>query len=149
MTTIKESPDTPTGKLSLAEVLAVFTRGATQSLRFTAYDGSTAGSENAVLGMDLLTPRGTTYLATAPGELGLARAYVSGDIEARGVPAGDPYELLKLMGDKGEFGRPSPRLLASIIRAVGIEHLLPAPPPPQEVLPRWRRRSEEHTSELQ
>ena len=45
MTTIKESPATPTGKLSLAEVLAVFTRGATQSLRFTAYDGSTAGSE--------------------------------------------------------------------------------------------------------
>ena len=142
MTTIKESPATPTGKLSLAEVLAVFTRGATQSLRFTAYDGSTAGSENAVLGMDLLTPRGTTYLATAPGELGLARAYVSGDIEARGVHPGDPYDLLKLLADKVEFTRPSPRLMANIIRSVGIEHLLPAPPPPQEMLPRWRRIAE-------
>ncbi|MDT5045247.1 MAG: cyclopropane-fatty-acyl-phospholipid synthase [Mycobacterium sp.] len=142
MTTIKESPDTPTGKLSLAEVLAVFTRGATQSLRFTAYDGSTAGSENAVLGMDLLTPRGTTYLATAPGELGLARAYVSGDIEARGVHPGDPYDLLKLLADKVEFTRPSPRLMANIIRSVGIERLLPAPPPPQEMLPRWRRIAE-------
>jgi cyclopropane-fatty-acyl-phospholipid synthase len=142
MTTIKESPATPTGKLSLAEVLAVFTRGATQSLRFTAYDGSTAGSENAVLGMDLLTPRGTTYLATAPGELGLARAYVSGDIEARGVHPGDPYDLLKLLADKVEFTRPSPRLMANIIRSVGIEHLLPTPPPPQEMLPRWRRIAE-------
>ena len=142
MTTIKESPATPTGKLSLAEVLAVFTRGATQSLRFTAYDGSTAGSENAVLGMDLLTPRGTTYLATAPGELGLARAYVSGDIEARGVHPGDPYDLLKLLADKVEFTRPSPRLMANIIRSVGIERLLPAPPPPQEMLPRWRRIAE-------
>ena len=117
MTTIKESATTTTGKLSLADVLAVVTGGAKQSLRFTAYDGSTAGPETAVLGMDLLTPRGTTYLATAPGELGLARAYVSGDIEARGVPPGDPYELLKLLADKVEFGRPSPRLLASIIRA--------------------------------
>src|ERR1700747_3472733 len=104
------------------------------------YDhGSSAGPKTAVLGMDLLTPRGTTYLATAPGELVLARAYVSGDIEARGVPPGDPYELLKLLADKVEFGRPSARLLASIIRSVGIEHLVPAPPPPQEALPRWRR----------
>jgi cyclopropane-fatty-acyl-phospholipid synthase len=142
MTTIKESAATTTGKLSLAEVLAVVTGGGKQPLRFTAYDGSAAGPENAALGMDLLTPRGTTYLATAPGELGLARAYVSGDIEARGVHPGDPYELLKLLADKVEFGRPSARLLASIIRSVGIEHLVPAPPPPQEALPRWRRIAE-------
>jgi cyclopropane-fatty-acyl-phospholipid synthase len=142
MTTMKESPTTTTRKLTLAEVLAVVTRGATQSLRFTAYDGSTAGSENAVLGMDLLTPRGTRYLATAPGELGLARAYVSGDIVARGVHPGDPYDLLKLLADKVEFTRPSPRLLARIIRSVGIEHLLPASPPPQEALPSWRRIAE-------
>src|ERR1700759_1033475 len=142
MTTIKESATTTTGKLSLAEVLAIVAGGAKRSLRFTAYDGSSAGPETAVLGMDLLTPRGTTYLATAPGALGLARAYVSGDIEARGVPPGDPYELLKLLADKVEFGRPSARLLASIIRSVGIEHLVPAPPPPQEALPRWRRIAE-------
>src|ERR1700731_5277541 len=99
MTTIKESATTTTGKLSLADVLAVVTGGAKQSLRFTAYDGSTAGPETAVLGMDLLTPRGTTYLATAPGELGLARAYVAGDIEARGVHPGDPYAVLKLLAE--------------------------------------------------
>jgi cyclopropane-fatty-acyl-phospholipid synthase len=141
MTTIKESAATTTGKLSLAEVLAVVT-GGKQSLRFTAYDGSAAGPENAALGIDLLTPRGTTYLATAPGELGLARAYVSGDIEVRGVHPGDLYELLKLLADKVEFSRPPARLLASIIRSVGIEHLVPAPPPPQEALPRWRRIAE-------
>ena len=80
MTTIEESAASTRGKLSLAEVLAIVTGGAKRSLRFTAYDGSSAGPETAVLGMDLLTPRGTTYLATAPGELGLARAYVSGEI---------------------------------------------------------------------
>lgn len=139
MTTTRAAATTTTGKLSLAEILAILTNGTRQSLRFTAYDGSTAGPEDAVLGLDLLTPRGTTYLATAPGELGLARAYVSGDLEARGVHPGDPYELLKLLADKLEFARPSPRVLANIIRSIGFEHLVPTAPPPQEVLPRWRR----------
>ena len=139
MTNIKELAST---KLSLAELLAVFTGGATDSLRFTAYDGSSAGAEDAALGMDLLSPRGMTYLATAPGELGLSRAYVSGDLVARGVHPGDPYELLTLLADDLEFTRPSPRLLASIVRSVGIEHLRLPPPPPQEVLPRWRRLAE-------
>jgi cyclopropane-fatty-acyl-phospholipid synthase len=139
MTTTREPPAT---KLSLAELLAVFTGGATDSLRFTAYDGSRTGAENAALGMDLLSPRGLTYLATAPGELGLARAYVAGDLEARGVHPGDPYELLKFLADNLEFTGPSPRLLASIIRSVGIAHLRPTSPPPQEVIPRWRRLAE-------
>ncbi len=139
MTTVKQ----PTAaKLSLAELLAVFTGGATDSLRFTAYDGSSAGAEDAALGMELLSPRGMAYLATAPGELGLSRAYVAGDLVARGVHPGDPYELLKLLADDLEFTRPSPRLLASIIRSVGIEHLRLPAPPPQEVLPRWRRLAE-------
>ena len=52
------------GKLSLAEILEIMAAG-DLPLRFSAYDGSKAGPENAELGLDLLTPRGTTYLATA------------------------------------------------------------------------------------
>src|SRR5579884_4402850 len=141
MTVIKESAATTSGKLSLAEILAVVS-GAKQSLRFTAYDGSSAGPEHAALGMDLRTPRGTTYLATAPGELGLARAYVSGDLELHGVHPGDPYELLKTMAEKLDFKRPSPRLLANIVRSIGVERFMPVAPPPQEALPRWRRLAE-------
>ncbi len=145
MTTVQEPEEataTTTGKFSLAEILAIFTNSSDRPLRFTAYDGSTAGPEDAELGLELLTPRGTRYLATAPGELGLARAYVSGDLEARGVHPGDPYDLLRLLADKLDFDRPPPRLLANIIRSIGIEHLLPAAPPPQEMLPRWRRLAE-------
>jgi cyclopropane-fatty-acyl-phospholipid synthase len=80
MTTFKEHSTHATDhKLSLAEILEIFATGS-QPLKFTAYDGSSAGPENATLGLDLKTPRGTTYLATAPGDLGLARAYVSGDL---------------------------------------------------------------------
>src|ERR1700742_2613550 len=142
MTTYKEQEtNAPARKLTLAEILEIFAAGQLP-LKFTAYDGSSAGPEDATIGLDLLTPRGTTYLATAPGELGLARAYVAGDIEARGVHPGDPYDVLKLLAEKVEFTRPSARPMASIIRAVGIEHLLPPAPPPQEMLPRWRRVAE-------
>lgn len=142
MTTVKQHASATNGKLSLAEILAIFTEGGGQPLRFTAYDGSSAGPDDAVLGLDLLTPRGTTYLATAPGELGLARAYVSGDLTAHGVHPGDPYELLKALADKMDFKRPSPRMLANIVRSIGLERLVPIPPPPQEALPRWRRIAE-------
>jgi cyclopropane-fatty-acyl-phospholipid synthase len=142
MTAIKDHAPAAKAKLSLAEILAIVTDGSRQPLKFTAYDGSTAGPDDAVLGLDLLTPRGATYLATAPGELGLARAYVSGDLQARGVHPGDPYELLKTLADRMNFKRPSPRVLANIVRSIGLERLVPAAPPPQETLPRWRRLAE-------
>ncbi len=84
MTTYKDRAAAPTGRLTLAEILEIVTAGEVP-LKFTAYDGSTAGPEDAVVGLDLKTPRGTTYLATSPGELGLARAYVSGDLDMLGV----------------------------------------------------------------
>jgi cyclopropane-fatty-acyl-phospholipid synthase len=141
MTTFKEQTRT-SGKLSLAQILAIFAEGSQRPLRFTAYDGSTAGADDAALGLNLLTPRGLTYLVTAPGELGLARAYVSGDLEAHGVHPGDPYELLKALTDTLDFERPPARVLADIVRSVGFGRLVPIAPPPQEVLPRWRRIAE-------
>ena len=96
MTTFSDERAT-SGKLSLAEILETFAGGGELPLKFSAYDGSSAGPDDAELGLDLLTPRGTTYLATAPGDLGLARAYVSGDLDVHGVHPGDPYELLKAL----------------------------------------------------
>lgn len=125
-------------KLSVAQILEAFAPRTGLPLRFTAYDGSTAGPADAELGLDLLTPRGTTYLATAPGELGLARAYVSGDLQARGVHPGDPYPLLKALA-AAQLRRPPARTMFDVLRSLGIEHLRPVAPPPQEALPRWRR----------
>jgi cyclopropane-fatty-acyl-phospholipid synthase len=141
MTTYKDSAQDATGRLKLAEILELIAAGNDVPLKFTAYDGSSAGPADAVVGLDLRTPRGTTYLATSPGELGLARAYVSGDVEMHGVHPGDPYELLRALADKLDFKRPSARVLANIVRSIGLEHLRPIAPP-QEALPRWRRIAE-------
>ncbi len=139
MTTFK----TPvgTGRLTLAEIIDQFAPDGELPVRFTAYDGSSAGPPDARLGLDLLTPRGTTYLATAPGDLGLARAYVSGDLDVLGVHPGDPYELLKALAS-ADLRRPPARALVGIARSLGREHLIPVAPPPQEALPRWRRFAE-------
>lgn len=125
-------------KLTLAEILGVLTDGKVP-LRFTAYDGSAIGPEDAPLGLELVAPRGATYLATAPGDLGLARAYIAGDLRATGVHPGDPYELLRTMADELQFRRPPAATLATIGRSLGLEHLRPVAPPPQEAKPRWRR----------
>ncbi len=144
MTTFKDQPDSTdkTGRLTLAEILEILAAGDDLPLKFTAYDGSSAGPVDAEMGLDLRTPRGTTYLATAPGELGLARAYVSGDVEVQGVHPGDPYDLLRALAEKLNFKRPSARVMANIVRSIGFEHLVPIAPPPQEALPRWRRVAE-------
>src|SRR5882757_3240045 len=119
MTTIRDQTGAPVRRLTLAEILEIFAAGQLP-LKFTAYDGSTAGPDDAVLGLDLRTPRGTTYLATAPGELGIARAYVAGDLQMCGVHPGDPYDLLISLADGVEFKRPSARVLANVVRSIGV-----------------------------
>ncbi|MBG6058777.1 cyclopropane-fatty-acyl-phospholipid synthase [Cryobacterium sp. MP_M5] len=126
------------GKLTLAQILEILA-GGRLPLRFTAYDGSAAGPPDAPLGLDLKTPRGTTYLATGRGDLGLARAYIAGDLEVHGVHPGDPYELLKALAGELVFKLPPPRVAANIIRSIGALHLRPIAPPPEEAPPRWRR----------
>jgi cyclopropane-fatty-acyl-phospholipid synthase len=125
-------------RLSLAEVLLTLLDGPVP-FRFTAYDGSEAGPRDATVGLRLRTPRGTSYLATAPGSLGMARAYVAGDLEVTGVHPGDPYELLRLLADALVWRRPDTRTAARVARALGAGRLVPPTPPPQEALPDWRR----------
>jgi len=108
-------------------------------VRFTAYDGSAAGPEDAPVGMELKTERGLSYLLTAPGDLGFARAYVAGDLDLHGVHPGDPYDALILLMQHTRFRTPTPAEALRIVQGLGWSHLRPPPPPPQETLPRWRR----------
>ena len=108
-------------------------------LRFTAYDGSSTGPDDAPFQFHLRNQRGLAYLVTAPGDLGLARAYVTGDLDVEGVHPGDPYEAMRLLQKGLKLRRPSPAEAIELLRAVGLSSLRPPAPPPQETLPRWRR----------
>jgi cyclopropane-fatty-acyl-phospholipid synthase len=130
-----------TSTTAIAEALMSLLGGEPQ-FRITAYDGSSAGPSDAPYGLDLHTGRGLAYLVTAPSDLGLARAYVMGDLDLLGVHPGDPFEAL--MAIKGNASGlkvrpPSPGDAIGILRALGLSHLRPPAVPPQEHLPRWRR----------
>lgn len=78
-----------TNQLGLAEVLRLLAGGGDPPIKITAYDGSSVGPDDAELGVELLPPRATTYLASSLGQLGIARSYISGDLELRGVHPGN------------------------------------------------------------
>ena len=107
--------------------------------RMTAYDGSAAGPEDSPIVLHLRTQRGLAYLLTAPGDLGVARAYVMGDLDVAGAHPGDPYEVMRMLMSRLRFRVPPPAELLRIVRGLGLNNLKPPPPPPQEHLPRWRR----------
>jgi cyclopropane-fatty-acyl-phospholipid synthase len=139
MTQMRDITSTITsGRLTLAQVFETLLAGPAP-IRFTAYDGSSYGPEDAPVGLNLKNERGLAYLVTAPGDLGMARAYVSGDLDVLGVHPGDPYEGMVLLLRAMRFRRPSPTEALNLLRSVGLSQLLPPPPPPQEHLPRWRR----------
>ncbi|WP_308196310.1 class I SAM-dependent methyltransferase [Nocardioides bruguierae] len=126
----------------LAPALAALMRDG-MPLRLVAFDGSSAGPEDGAVTLELTSERGLAYLLGAPGDLGLARAYVTGELVVHGVHPGDPYEALSLLMNHTKFRAPTPSevvgLLQGIRSTIGLKSLAPPPVPPQEHLPRWRR----------
>ena len=53
-------------------------------VRVLGYDGSKAGPDTAAVALRIASPRAIARLVSAPGTLGLARAYVEGEIEVEG-----------------------------------------------------------------
>jgi cyclopropane-fatty-acyl-phospholipid synthase len=106
-------------------------------VRFSAYDGSSGGDPDATLGIRLTSPRAVSYLVTAPGSLGMARAYLAGELEVQGIHPGDPYDLLKTM-ESLQMRRPSPGDAVAWLRALGLGTLKPPAPPPLEQRPARR-----------
>jgi cyclopropane-fatty-acyl-phospholipid synthase len=97
---------------------------------FKAYDGSEAGPRNPEIRFKIRDPRALNYVATAPGDLGLARAYVSGALDLDG----DLYRCLELLA-RDQVGNLTIRERLRVLRQLGPGVLRPVPPPPEEVHP--------------
>jgi cyclopropane-fatty-acyl-phospholipid synthase len=124
--------------MTIGEALARLMPGG-PPFRLTAYDGSSAGPLDSRIHVHLRNERGLSYILTAPGDLGMARAYISGDLDLTGVHPGNPYEAMVQLQSHLRFKVPSPTEAFQILRGLGFGHLKPPPPPPQEALPKWRR----------
>jgi cyclopropane-fatty-acyl-phospholipid synthase len=125
-------------RLSIADALGRLMKEGLP-FRFEAFDGSSAGPVDAPFTLRLLNERGLSYLMTAPGDLGFARAYVAGDLELEGVHPGDPYDAMVLIMSQLRFKVPSAAEMVQIVRSLGFGNLKPPPPPAEEHLPKWRR----------
>jgi cyclopropane-fatty-acyl-phospholipid synthase len=103
---------------------------------FRAYDGSAVECPEPVGLVEVRTPRAIRYLATAPGQLGLVRAYVAGDIEIHGDLHATLFGLLS-----HSRGVPWSEVLPQLRRWM----LRRPPPPAEEAAQPWRRGLKRHT----
>jgi cyclopropane-fatty-acyl-phospholipid synthase len=95
-----------------------------------AFDGSRSGPADPVCSIRIRDPRALNYVATAPSDLGLARAYVAGYLDLEG----DMFTALTMLsGDRIGALTWADRL--SVLQKVGWGVLKPVPPPPEETRP--------------
>lgn len=103
------------------------------------WDGSTWGPESPIATIRLRSKEALKRILWAPGELGVARAFVAGEIDIEG----NLIEALRAMRTGGQNLRRRwwmlPRLVASATR-LGIVGR-PMQPPPEEIRPRGLRHS--------
>jgi cyclopropane-fatty-acyl-phospholipid synthase len=100
-----------------------------------AYDGSRSGPVDAPATIVIRSPDALRRIVTAPGELGMARAYVSGDLELQG----SIWALLELR-DRIPDVQLEPKMMLRLVHELGgWREVRPVAPPDEEVrLHGWR-----------
>ena len=116
-------------RMKVADMVQLFIKPGAP-LRVEAFDGSSMGSENAPLCIQVKNSRAVYYMVDNPGELGLARAYLQGDIDSPQLIPGNPYGVFKQLSRlKPYVCKPNPVKLAEALGTVashGVRH--PEPP---------------------
>lgn len=128
----------------LAEALAIVLGTREIPLRLRAWDGSEAGPAGAPK-VEFRSRRALRRILWSPGQLGLSRAYVAGDIDA----PGDIFAAFAALSSAGKFAEPGPfrpltaREIWSLVTAavrLGAVGPNPAPPPEEARVARYGKR---------
>jgi cyclopropane-fatty-acyl-phospholipid synthase len=125
-------------------VADIFQRVAGSAARVTAYDGSEAGPPGAGVGFRLRSPRALAYVASAPGSLGLARAYVTGELQIEG----QLYTALTEIAEVTLHDLPRTDRIRLAAELLGARLRYRAPVPPTEVRPHGRLHSKRRDREV-
>jgi cyclopropane-fatty-acyl-phospholipid synthase len=134
----------PRSSGAAADVLSILQAavGGPLPIRIRCWDGSVAGEADAAATVVFVRRRGLRRLLWAPNELGLVRAYVSGDMHIEG----DIFALLDLpdvierVAHHQGIGLSSRQRLAAVVTAARIGAVGPPPRPPAEEIRRRRGR---------
>src|SRR3954447_16310918 len=93
------------GRMTAAEVLEPVMRaalgGGDLAIHLRCWDGSELGPADAPLRLAVVRRRGLRRLLWAPNQLGVARAYVSGDIQVEGGDVVAALSYLEQLGTPG------------------------------------------------
>lgn len=118
----------------LSKALGIVLGTETIPLRLRAWDGSEAGPAGAPV-IEFRSRRALRRMLWSPGQLGLCRAYVAGEIDA----PGDIFGAFTALSSAGKFAEPGPfsaptagELFALLRTAVRLGALGPNPAPPPE-----------------
>lgn len=119
----------------LSKALGIVLGTETIPLRLRAWDGSEAGPEGAPM-IEFRSRRALRRMLWSPGQLGLSRAYVAGEVDA----PGDIFAAFTALSSAGKFAEPGPfrpptpgQLWTLLRTAVRLGALGPNPiPPPEE-----------------
>jgi cyclopropane-fatty-acyl-phospholipid synthase len=137
-------PPVVVGATTAAEVLAPFIRlvvGAEVAVRFEFWDGSGFGPTDGVGTLHIRSADAVRRILWSPGELGVARAFVSGDLTIDG----DIYLLLRTLHDASprDLRQVGLRSLPTMVEAARKLGVLgpPLPAPPEECRPGGRLHS--------
>jgi cyclopropane-fatty-acyl-phospholipid synthase len=103
-------------------------------IRFTAFDGSSAGNLDSPNILEIKSPLALRYILSHPGDLGLARAYITNHLDIRG----DIHQTLLALKDFIKHPMPVDGL-AKLVSAVGPSVIRRPNLPAEEAPPRYRR----------
>jgi cyclopropane-fatty-acyl-phospholipid synthase len=126
---------------TIAPLLAAVV-GEGSRVRVEFWDGSSLGpaadDPDTPGTLRVLTPDAVSRLLWSPNELGLARAYVAGELEADG----DVFALLEALRTRSQpnlrFGLSAAPLAVNAARRLGLLRRPPPPPPEEARLHGWR-----------
>jgi cyclopropane-fatty-acyl-phospholipid synthase len=126
-------------RIRLAEIFTTFVDD-DAPVSFRGYDGSTAGPRDPIATVEVRSPDALRFIATAPGELGVARAYVTGAMEVHG----DLHATLRALHEHRRRDV-APSMLLRLLRGIDPRVLRCPPLPGEEAPPGWRRGLRRHT----
>ncbi len=131
-----------TGVLSILQAAV----GGPLPIRIRCWDGSVAGDSDAPAALVFVRRRGLRRLLWAPNELGLVRAYVSGDVHFEGdiFAVLDLPDVIQRVARHQAIGLSSRQRLAAAVCAARMGAIGPPPRPPAEEM--RRRRGRLHSS---
>jgi cyclopropane-fatty-acyl-phospholipid synthase len=116
--------------------------GSPPGLGVEAYDGSRAGPDHGAPVLMITNPDAVSRVVARPGELGLARAWVAGDLDVRG----DLYDAIRQL-EHFDGGKIPKSTAVQLLKVTGPGVLKRLRPPPEESRLRGRRHSRERDAD--